>query len=80
MTKFVYAAVILLLLGVAIIKANACMIRIFLTNPGQRICELKCRPPGQMPVMECYTPTRVYRAVACPRHCCRLEGPICRER
>ncbi|XP_018782947.1 PREDICTED: uncharacterized protein LOC108965178 [Bactrocera latifrons] len=80
MTKLVYVTVILLLLGVAIIQTNTCRIRIFLTNPGQRICELKCRPPGQMPVTECYIAPRVYRAVACPSHCCRLEGLSCRER
>ncbi|XP_011185105.1 uncharacterized protein LOC105213754 isoform X2 [Zeugodacus cucurbitae] len=80
MAKFVYATVILLLLGVVMIQANACMIQIRLTKPGRRICELKCRPPGQMPVTECYTPRTVYRAVVCPSHCCRLEGTRCRER
>ncbi|XP_017492040.1 PREDICTED: uncharacterized protein LOC108380181 [Rhagoletis zephyria] len=79
MAKLLHLTVVLLLLTVAIIQGNACLIQIRLTKPGQRICELRCRQSGEIPPLNCYTATRVYRAVVCPRHCCRLEGNRCRR-
>ncbi|XP_012162951.1 uncharacterized protein LOC105665584 [Ceratitis capitata] len=79
MAKFIYTTVVLLLLCIVLMEVNACQIHIRLTRLGQRICELKCRPTGQMALTECYTPTRVFRAVVCPPYCCRLEGSRCRQ-
>ncbi|XP_011185107.1 uncharacterized protein LOC105213754 isoform X3 [Zeugodacus cucurbitae] len=67
MAKFVYATVILLLLGVVMIQAQICRPYTMTMRPGQRICIRNC-PPRPSP---CITAIRVKKIQLCPPGCCR---------
>ncbi|XP_011185110.1 uncharacterized protein LOC105213754 isoform X5 [Zeugodacus cucurbitae] len=74
MAKFVYATVILLLLGVVMIQAQFCRPYTVTLRPGQRICIRNCTPrPGA-----CITAIREMKIQICSSGCCR-SGSGCQS-
>ncbi|XP_011185109.1 uncharacterized protein LOC105213754 isoform X4 [Zeugodacus cucurbitae] len=67
MAKFVYATVILLLLGVVMIQAQICRPYTVTLRPGQRICIPSCIPRPS----PCITAKRTIKVDTCLTGCCR---------